>query len=155
MSPTEEYMNPDNRRWKQEWSFYHHPQWPMVGISLAPSSGICSIRNPPLQRSARTTVSCKLPLALVHLEFLASRAHQAKISHYLVTGNWPQSAGLLLQGRRREECVSILSNPGGHLWVFTCQRVTVIGQVEQPWHKKRMVIRIWDPWRIKFGVVHR
>ena len=118
--PTEEYMNPDNRRWQQEWALSQHPQWPMAGISLVPSSGICSIRTPLLQRSARTIVSFKLPLALVHSAFLASRAHQAKMSHHLVTGNWPRSAGLLLQDGRKEECVSILSNPSGHFWVLTC-----------------------------------
>ena len=50
--------------------------------------------------------------------FSASRAHQAKMSHHLITGSWLQSAGggsTAVTGWRQGGHVSILGNPCGHV----------------------------------------
>lgn len=69
----EEFMNPENKRWKQRWFFLLSSLVTHGGgsrTSLIPSSGVCRVRSPDLQRGARMTVGSKLPLALMHLCFL-------------------------------------------------------------------------------------
>lgn len=154
----EEHMDPESKRWKQEWS--HVSSSPVThwvkSYFLGKQLWDLNIRSP-FSRGPRITVNSKLPLALVYFGFLVSQTHQAKTSHCLVTGNRPWSTRgsrtAITQQRKRGTLVNLWWST----WALLATPLTngdFLENWNNPGSRRKWLSRFETPWEMRFSVIY-
>lgn len=133
------------------WWFHHHPQWLTGGscTSSHHSSGISSIRSPQIQRSRWTPHYRWLLCSLGSLYPGLIKQKWVTILSQAIDPDQQREVGLLWRDKGREEHLSILCDPLGHLLLLPWQMVTVIGIVEQSGPRREKLSGSETPWGMK------